>query len=277
MAVAEAGSFSAAAEKLCCVQSNVTARIRKLETFLGGTVFERSKAGARLTPLGDRLFDHATDLINRFDAAEADLLDAAGGAAPLRLGTMQTTLGARLPALLKSLGDRLPNAPITLNAGPTAYLLRNLWERQLDAAFVTGPVDPDRFHACEAFDETLVLVERADKPGSDTLLAFRDGCSYRSIAQSWLRESGRSDTPVRDMGSLEGILGCVEAGLGFAVAPQAALGNYRPAEAFRLSTLPRHFAEAPTVLAWRIDTRPTRTLHTLMDILSETPAIAASA
>ncbi|MEL6318725.1 MAG: LysR substrate-binding domain-containing protein, partial [Pseudomonadota bacterium] len=222
LAVRDGGSFSAAADAMACVQSNVTARIKKLERGLGGPVFERGKGGARPTALGLRLEGPAREILARVAQAERELRDAAGLSAALRLGSMESFAAARLPPLVAQLRAARPQAPISVRTGPTAELLQMVWDRRLDAAFVAGPVDADRFASARAASETLVRIGPPPGPGA-ALLAFRAGCSYRASAEAWLRSEGRSDADVMEFGTLEGILGCVVAGLGFAVAPASAV------------------------------------------------------
>ncbi len=272
--VADHGSFSAAAEVMNCVQSNITTRIRRLESHFGQALFERGRGGARLTAFGQSAYERAVALIAQFEAVERDLLDAAGAAAPLRLGAMETAAAARLPAVLKELKAQCPKAPISLQTGPTARLLGLLWERKVDAAFVAGPVDPDRFASFPAFRERLVVVSSAPGPLQGPLFAFAQGCSYRATAETWLREEGRSDTEVVEMGSFDGILGCVEAGMGFAVAPERAIRQHRAGSALRIEVLPVPFAEIDTCLAMRRDYRPVTAAKVLMEIL-EANAVAA--
>lgn len=268
LAIAETGSFSAAGERLHCVQSNITARIRKLEAELGAPVFERGKGGARLTPLGERLMPHARDILARLAAARAELLDAGGGAAPLRLGALETTAGTRLPPVLRALSERLPNAEIRLQTAPSGTLTRMVWERDLDAALVVGAVDLDRFRSMEVYTERLVCVRPAGRPDSATLLAFPDGCSYRAAAQRWLRDTGHGDTPVRELGSIATILGCVGAGLGFAVAPESAVRTFNARHTLALSPLGPGHQTSVTSLIWRHDAVPTRTMEALKQALS---------
>jgi DNA-binding transcriptional LysR family regulator len=276
LAVAAAGSFSAAAEIMCCVQSNITARVRRLEAHLGQPVFERGKGGAHLTVFGELLRTHAQDLIDRFEAAERVLLDAAGRSAPLRLGAMETTTAGRLPPILNALRQKCPTAPISLRTGPTGELLSLLWDRKIDAAFVAGPVDEGRFRSTTAFHERLVLVRPAQaasaaEAAGDTagsLLAFRTGCSYRATAEEWLRSQGKSDTDVIEMGTLDGILGCVEAGMGFAVVPERTVSAHNGDGALSAQALPDPYSESTTHLTWRNDHVPT-VAHTSLRALIE--------
>jgi DNA-binding transcriptional LysR family regulator len=277
LAVIAAGSFSAAAQVMCCVQSNITARVRRLEDHLGQPVFERGKGGAQLTVFGELLRSHAQDLIDRFEAAERVLLDAAGRSAPLRLGAMETTTASRLPPVLNALRKSCPTAPISLRTGPTGELLSLLWERKIDAAFVAGPIDDDRFRSMAAFHERLVLVQPAPSnqtadDGAGSLLAFRTGCSYRATAEEWLRSQGKSDTDVIEMGTLDGILGCVEAGMGFAVVPQRTVGAHNGGGALATTPLPKPYADSTTYLAWRHDHTTTAAHAALCALIERNPA-----
>jgi DNA-binding transcriptional LysR family regulator len=269
LAVADGGSFSAAGERLHCVQSNITQRIKKLEDDLGGALFERGRGGARLTPLGERLLPQARQILSQVAAVRADLRDASGAAAPLRLGALETTAGSRLPMVLRALADRAPRAEVRLVTGPSGVLTGKVWTREIDAALVVGDVDADRFHACPAFKETLVIVTAVSRATEATLLAFGDGCSYRAAAQNWLREKGRGDTPVRDFGSLDTILGCVGAGMGFAIAPESAVRTYHAIDTLSLVPLDGDHAVCTTSLIRRHDTRVTGTMRILEAILSE--------
>jgi DNA-binding transcriptional LysR family regulator len=269
LAVADGGSFSAASTRLHSVQSNITQRIKKLEEDLGGVLFERGRAGARLTPLGERLLPQAREILSHVATVRSDLRDASGEAAPVRLGALETTAGSRLPPVLRALADRAPKAELRLVTGSSGVLSRKVWTREIDAALVVGDVDPDRFHAVPVFTETLVVVTAASGASDRVLLAFSDGCSYRAAAQTWLRQKGRTDTPVRDFGALDTILGCVGAGMGFAIAPESAVRTYNALDTLALAPLDDAMSVSTTSLIRRHDTRPTRTMRTLEAILSE--------
>lgn len=63
IAVADAGSLTAAAPRLCRSQSAVSEQIRKLEEDCGARLFHRSKKGVSPTPAGQRLLGHARQLV----------------------------------------------------------------------------------------------------------------------------------------------------------------------------------------------------------------------
>ncbi len=267
--VARCGSFSKAADAMNCVQSNVTARIKRLELYFDQVLFERGRGGARLTEFGRQLESQATELMRAHEKAEQELLDAAGKSAKLKLGSMETTAGARLPKVLKWLSSQAPEAELSLQTGTTGELTLKVWEREIDAAFVAGPVDEKRFHCIPVFAEKLVLARPTKGQEALVFMAFRNSCSYRNISNQWLRMSGKSDTKTIEMGTLDGILGCVEAGMGFAIFAESAINTYREFDNITVEQLPAEIANTTTYLIWRYDHKPSQTHQKLMHYFSE--------
>ena len=73
--VARAGSISKAAGQLGYVQSNVTARIKKLEEELNAVLLIRHSKGVTLTAEGERLLIASEDILDRIDRAAAQIRD----------------------------------------------------------------------------------------------------------------------------------------------------------------------------------------------------------
>ena len=67
VAAYEAKGFARAAVALNTVQSNVSARIRKLEAFLGETLFERHHDGVVATAKAELLYRAARRVLAKFD------------------------------------------------------------------------------------------------------------------------------------------------------------------------------------------------------------------
>jgi len=71
--IVESGSLSAAAAQLRTSQPTVSRRLQLLERQLGLRLLQRSTHAMKLTEDGQRCFDHARELLERWDAIEADL------------------------------------------------------------------------------------------------------------------------------------------------------------------------------------------------------------
>lgn len=71
--IVEAGSLSAAALQLRTTQPTVSRRLQQLERLLGVRLLQRSTHAMKLTEDGERCFEHARELLERWHAIEADL------------------------------------------------------------------------------------------------------------------------------------------------------------------------------------------------------------
>ena len=79
--VAATGSFVAASERLFVTQSAVSLRIQRLEDSLGRPLFNRSKAGAVLTPAGTEFERYALGLIKLWEEARQQIAIPEGAVA----------------------------------------------------------------------------------------------------------------------------------------------------------------------------------------------------
>lgn len=227
LAVARLGSFVAAANRENTVQSNVTAHVKKLEAELGVRLFDRRSGDLRLTPAGRRLLGQAEAICRLHDEAVDDLTGRGAPRGTLRIGTMETTAAVRLPPVLTAFHRRHPEVDVVLSTGPTADLLAWLRAGDLDGAFVAGDSDLDGHERLRMFQERLVLVAGrplaglpSDRDLSATrFFAFRQGCSYRQRIDVLLSRRGVPPARISEFGSLDAIVGCVAAGLGYAVLP----------------------------------------------------------
>ncbi len=268
-AIAKSGSFTQAADELGCVQSNVTARIRKLEERLGVTLFERDGRSTKLTTAGNRLESYADQIVSLIEEAETVVADADGERVGLRLGGLENATATRLPALIKRLHERFPDAPLSLMTGTTDELITAVLDRQVDAAFVAGHVDHNALDSVEAFRETMVRVRPKGQNLPAPLIAFRQGCSYRALAEQWLRSVGEVPVPIIEMGTLDGMLGCVTAGVGMAVVPRISAENSAHRDGFEIEDLPAPFGDSRTFLVWQRNKALTKPLSQLIDYVSE--------
>ena len=107
VAVADHGTFSAAARALYTVQSNVSGHVAKLERELGVTLIDRANGG--LTDEGERVVERARRVLHEIDDIAADIAslddDVSGDA---RIGVIGTTARWLMPQLLGAVVGALP-------------------------------------------------------------------------------------------------------------------------------------------------------------------------
>jgi DNA-binding transcriptional LysR family regulator len=232
-------------------------------------LFVRQSRGMSLTAAGRILKDYA-ERISRLELQAADAVRGTienGGS--IRLGSMETTMAIRLPAILKQLHAEMPMAEIAVSTGRTEGLIRDVLEHRLDCAYVGGPVEHPELESRIAFEEELVLVTSKEAVQKNVLLVFRTGCVYRARAEQWLREEGRLPFTLMEYGTLEGILGCVDAGLGCTLMPRAVVERSAFRVDVEVTTIPERIAKIQTLLVRRRDT-PQSGLMRKLDMLTET-------
>ena len=162
LAIAEEGSFTAAADALATVQSNVSDQVRQLEAELGVPLLLRSRRGAEPTEFGLLVLDRARRVNRELEAMRADLALLQGlEAGYARLGVVGTASRWLVPALVADLRDRAPGVRLRVNEGASERLFTELVDGELAQAVVTEPVNDRRLVVEHLLEEELIgLVGR---------------------------------------------------------------------------------------------------------------------
>ncbi len=141
---AELGGFRAAAEKLNTTQPAVSQRIASLESDLGVRLFDRDARGIRLTAKGVELLSHAERMLQM----RHDMLQAARQenvmSGTVRMGVAETIVQTWLSTLLERLHAAHPALILEIEVDTTHVLRPQLLSRQIDVAFLMGPVNEPR-------------------------------------------------------------------------------------------------------------------------------------
>ncbi len=175
--VAENGSFSAAADALHTVQSNVSAHIARLEAELGVTLIDRHSG--RLTEEGELVAHRARRIQQELDSVAIDLAALSGRVTgTARIGMIGTTARWLLPQLLQLGAKRHPFLRLEVMEGTSTALDTPLLSGRLDIAVGT----PSGIHSDidfePLFEEDLVAVVSSDDP-----LAAKDEVSLVELSQ----------------------------------------------------------------------------------------------
>lgn len=261
-AVARAGGITRAAEELNTVQSNVTQRVKALEAEIGTPLFERHSRGMTLTGAGKRLLPYAQRMAALSREAALAARDDGEPKGPLAIGSMETTAAIRLPPLLADFHRRFPAVRLSLRTAPTADLVAAVLDGALDGAFVAGPIAHADLAATSAFREELVLVSarrwsslaelRAGTPESGpTALVFRTGCTYRQRLEQVFVDFGWPSATRFELGTLDGMIGCVAADMGVTLLPRAVVERSAINGSVSIHTLGAAHARVETLFVQR--------------------------
>jgi DNA-binding transcriptional LysR family regulator len=142
LAVAREGSVSAAAERLAVTQPALTKSLKKLESHLGVTLFERLPRGVALTSFGKTLLPHARRVEAECRFAEVEMQAFRGGrSGRLRVGAGQYFGAALVPGAVARLQERFPDLVVELVVGVNELTLPRLLDGDLDLVFGALPVE----------------------------------------------------------------------------------------------------------------------------------------
>jgi DNA-binding transcriptional LysR family regulator len=256
-AVVDEGGIVKAAHKLHRVPSNVSTRIKQLETAVGIPLFHRDRQRLHLSPSGELLLGYAERLIGLSEEAR----HAVSGAAPqglLKLGALESTAASRLSGILADFHRRYPDVRLELTTGTNDALVSAVAERRLDAAFIAEPPSARGLAFLPVFRESLVVISSPDHAPivtardaeGQSLIAFPHGCAYRRVLQRWLKRDSLATLRVLELSSYHAIVACVAAGAGIALMPEAVL-DAMPQARVRRNRIPRAQSEIVTPLIWR--------------------------
>lgn len=227
VAIAEAGSLSAAAPQVNRSQSAVSEQIRKLEQHCGVPLLVRGKLGASLTPAGERLVVHARRLLALSEEAFRDVLGQSL-AGDLRLAITDYFRPATITLLLKRLRERYPQ--LRLHVATRQSLLiegRRDFDIGLSMRLLDGDGGPEedgrirlgREPLCWVASPTLALDGVQCLP----LVVLPEACALQRLI---MRTLNRSDIDYEIAHSAAGVAGlqlALAAGLGVACLNRSAI------------------------------------------------------
>jgi len=165
LAIADEGSFTAAADVLSTVQSNVSEQVRQLEQELGAELLVRGRRGATPTECGEVVLERARRVRREIEAMQADLSMLQGlRTGHASLGIVGTASRWMVPALVADLRDEAPGVQLRINEGASERLATEVLAGELAQAVITEPMTSPRLDVEHLLDETLVGLTPADAP-----------------------------------------------------------------------------------------------------------------
>jgi molybdate transport repressor ModE-like protein len=275
VAIADHGSFSAAARALFTVQSNISSRVSKLEHELGVPLVDRSSGD--LTNEGARVVERARRIMRELDDITADVASLHDVAGEARIGSIGTTARWLMPPLLGAVEYAHPNVHPIVHEGSTTSLIPNLLDGRLDAAIVHLPVDDPELLIEPLFAEDLLLLVHRTHP-----LARRDTMSITELAHVPLllppkgtalrrvldRAAAAHNTHLIAQAEIDGVrllAALAHDAYGPAVVPATAVGRSTDTHTIAVTDLPQR------VVAWTTRRRPAANAPTraVLDVLRE--------
>lgn len=253
IALAEEGTFTAAAARELIVQSGLSASVRMLEKEVGALLFVRGTRPVRLTAEGEALLPAARHALEAVNAAQQVVQDVRGVlTGRLRVGTIETS-GHTLPfgAWLAQFSRLHPAISITVRQLPAVQALELMRNGELDCAVV--PAVPNRISGLDVvplLSEPMVLacspVHRLAGTASvgledlqgERFVETDPGWAVRVLTDEAFRAAGVTRQIVYEVNEWALALGLVAAGMGIALVPSGLDFSLHPDTAGSLRLVP---------------------------------------
>lgn len=159
LAVAETGSFTAAAKRCSIAQPSLSQQVLNLEAEVGQKLFHRLGRTVTLTEAGQALLPRARRILEEAENALEELKDATGGiVGRVSIGAIPSVAPYILPEFLNRCRTLYPELEIDTYEDFTIYLNDAVASGDLDLALVGLPVSDPRLDAVALFDDPLLLV-----------------------------------------------------------------------------------------------------------------------
>jgi DNA-binding transcriptional LysR family regulator len=239
VAIAETGSFTAAAERSHTAQSALSYQIARLESHLGTRLFDRTSRSVRLTEAGQALLPVARRILGDLTDLRTELRAIDGQVrGPLRIGATQTAV--RVLNLLQLLADYdkgYPDVELSVTIGPGYEFTGGIQSGEFDVAFAAldggAPRRDIRFVPLGRI-EPLVAVVAADHPlagrasvrleqlaEAGRFIDFRPRTTLWNKVQSLCEAAGIQRRVMCELGNIPSMVELASTGVAAAIVPRA--------------------------------------------------------
>ena len=241
MAVADHGSFSAAARALHTVQSNVSTHVARLEKELGTVLVDRRTM--QPTPEGQAVIERARRIGTEIQAISDDILsmrDEVGGL--VQIGCIGTTASWMVTPLLERLRASYPALHPVLVDASSKILTPHVLNGELDMAVVNAPVVNAGLETEPLFDEERIVVAppqhalahretiTVGELAEHELMLTPAGTAFRDAVDEELTEVGVELRAIAEVDGLRLLASLAYQGHAPALLPASAASGYADGE-----------------------------------------------
>lgn len=233
VAIADAGTFTAGAQRVNVTQAAISMQIRQLELETGAPLFIRAPRKVILTEAGEQLLLRARQILRDHDAALEELAELAGAErGRLRIGSASAMVTTDfLPKILQEVRKLHDRAEISVTSGTSEALVQQILAGELDIAFVSLPVEARGIQTERLSEDALVAIgaptHRLAKQttispyalaGEKLILGERGGNTRRLIDQ-FFAQAGVTLTVAMELSRQAAIRRMVEENMGVGIVP----------------------------------------------------------
>jgi len=214
--VADTKSFSKAAELLFLSQPTITLQIKKIENYLGITLFKRDKKGVILTPEGKTLYRYASKILEDYNLLEEGLSNLKENLQKsLRIGASTTIGDFLLPDILPEFISDKESVKVNLFVGNSKEIEEGILSKIFYVGLIEDEVHSNKYEQFEFFSDEIILIASKNADISDEIepkelekyrFVFREqGSGTRNIVEKRLEQEGVKVKPEMEISSSKAI------------------------------------------------------------------------
>ena len=278
VAVAETRSFTGASVQCNVTQPTLSHQIKKLEEEIGEPLLQRRKKGAYLTPLGERVYRHAQEILKGVESVQKAATDFSQNVqGRLKIGVIPTIAPYYLPGLIRLAQKRYPGISFQMTEEPTERLLASLANGSLDLAILSPPIASDQLQLEDLFEDEFLLALPPDhfltKVRTISLRVLRDlpmilmndAHCLRGQTISFCQRAGFTPQIFIQSSQLDTVLAMVETGQGVSLVPALARHAFLHRKVVFHSLQPEKLSRKIS-LAWSRQATPSRAFSAFVEL-----------
>lgn len=242
LAVAETGSFQAAARQCGVTQSTISRQVRSVEDDLGVALFHRT-AQAKLTLAGSSLLPRAMRICKEWKQAQQDISDLVNGKqTELCVSGIHSVCAYLLPPIVTQYCQGHPDVQLRVTALGSDRSLKVLRDGLVDVSIVMhNPLltSNQEMVVTPLYEEPVEVLMASDHPLTEhkavpwaeiaryPQVVFKDGYGMQRIVQGQFRDQDTDFKVALELNTLDAFRGVVRQGSMVALLPQSALAESR--------------------------------------------------
>jgi DNA-binding transcriptional LysR family regulator len=233
-AVADAGSFTRAAQRVHLTQAAVSIQIKALEDELGTPLFLRVNKKIHLTEAGKLLRERAGVILRNHDETKAEL-GSLRGIEPglLRIGIASASISSHpLPDILIELKRRHPRVEVQVHGGTSERIVSHILSDEIDVGLVSLPVEEKGIWTKRLRSDGLVAVAPPSWPrtssrgnlsakalAAEPMILGERGGNTRRLIDLYFQKADVEPRIIMELNRTDAIKRMVELGFGVSILP----------------------------------------------------------
>ena len=229
--VAELKSITAAAHKRNYLQSNMTAKIKKIENHYDRQLFIRKPKGVELTQAGLHLYTQYKKMLFTWEETENKIYQQE---MCLRFGTNTSLGGMRFYPSFSKLYETYPDLSVTMKTGGTAYIEDEILQGNLDIAYALGHPKHKNLQYIQKGKDELVIIGKnvinhqnfTDCLNHQNILFASEDCCYATTLEEIFSDYQLTKGELTHIHDHEALIHFTQLGMGIAVVARSLIKKF---------------------------------------------------